>query len=397
MDNQREKFDLEEWNKIMGDNSDESTQNMDEFSEKVEDIDEIIREKTKKILTAAKNSDTVKILKEVAEDIMPKINEMKVWIGYLEQIKKEIEERNLENPNIEMMEDEIKKLEGWKGFEKDVKQLVGQIAIEVGKKGIEGVGKLGKNFIGSSIIGSMRIIKSIKNFATGSIYKMTDEKSISKIEDRRNNNKKYEIEDIEGEEYEDVYEEKYDSPINWYEKYEEDEEYEEYEEPKTKNIKENNLVKRIKGVKTLGNEISKKYKSSKEKLERFIIKARKKVDNTKAKATQIKTSAVKKANEVKKDVVEIANNTKNKVVTKANDAKDKYEQAKNRFEKRKNDTLINVLNVGEKFSKNLLGKIETTITTKQEKLQQKNEKLQKTYKETDMETKIENQHNTMEM
>lgn len=154
-------------------------------------------------LEKAEKTDSAKIFKETVTQIIPKINEIKEWIEYLDEIKNEINNRNLEITNIELIENETSEIEKWKNFEKDVKQLIADSAIEIGKESLKGAVKVGKNIIGEVVIRAIKLSKKHKEKR----LKAKDSKTAEKIQSKREQlkNDKYEI--IVDDEDEEIYSE----------------------------------------------------------------------------------------------------------------------------------------------------------------------------------------------
>lgn len=350
---------------------------------KLKDIKEKMQEGAKDTAERVKNSDSAKIVQSIVEEITPKINEIKELIGYLDTIKDEIDSRNLESPEMEMYEEEIKELEDWQSLGEEVKQLVGEIAIDIGKTSLKGAGKLGKNIIGGTIIGAIRLGKNIKDFATGHIFKVKDPDSINVIKIKREdikNKKDYEI-IVDDEEYEEENDNEYFGEEEYYDGeyyngeyyHEEDYDEEDYDDYNLEEIERDNFFKRtIKGIKALGQGIKKTYKSSKEnygKIKKQVTKTAKKVkDNVVNTAKNVK-------DDVKNNIETTVSEVKDTAKIVASETKDKYEVAKDKFNKRKNDALLDVLEASGKFAKKILEDIGNSIKSKTEKLEKANEKI----------------------
>lgn len=400
------KWDRQEWEENMGDLVD--FEQRDKYSDAIADIEETITKTIEKISTAVKNTDTVKLFERVANKIMPKITEIQKLMEDLEIIRQELKGRNLEDLEIYgLLESEIEDIEFWRNFEIDTKKQIGKAVIDIGKDAVKGVADLGLNMIGASVIGVGKIIRGIKRIGKGNIYKITDEKSAQKIEEKREviKTKKYEIIVEDEDDYKDKNEYEYDEV--------------ELEE-------RDGLAKRtIRGIKEFYQEKSAKFTWVKDKESRqaFINDKKSKaesyirstdtynnavvfkenvdsiIDATTTKVTKFKDDVVNGIKDIPNKVATSYGKTKTKVI----DAKDEivkkvettYEQAKDRFNKRKNDSLLGVLTVGGNFSKQLLKKIENSIDTKQQRLKAENEQIVQR-EETRKENKSK-QLDTMEM
>ena len=441
------KFHLEEFLEVMGDNSERDQR--DKYSETFEKINEDIHDIFEKITTKLKNLDSIKIAQRIINEIKPKLDEIKVLSGPAQEIVEECKNRNMEDPVIEALKKEIDDFEKLNNLdlEQAIKQLIGKKTIEIGKTAVKGMGELGLNMIGSSVLGVGKIIKGVKQLGEGSIkfkdkdskikqkrekyYIAFDEEKSEQSEPLKNNHKG---QDIRFDEYRDDidYTKEKDSEINnsefnkdmrmgshskkdyvedidsveykvedyGYELYDGYEE-EEYEEEDTEKTEKDNFIKRkITGIKDFGAEVGKKFKWVKDRgarqafknkqKEKFVNLRRnvaKKIRNTKAYknaetnyyvaravAEGVKEeveSIPEKVGEAWKQVKTEATEVKDDIVKEIKDitdkAKDAYEEAKDKHAKRRNDNLIKVLEVGEKFSKGLLTKIENGIKTREEK------------------------------
>lgn len=396
------KWDRKEWEENMGDIVD--LDQRDKYSDAIEDIVETMQETIQKISNAVKKTDTVKIFERIANQIMPKVTKIKTLMEDLETIKKELNDRNLENPEInELIESEIEDIELWKNFEIDVKKEIGKAVIGIGKDAVKGAADLGLNMIGATVIGVGKIIRGIKDIGTGNIYKIADETSIQKIQEKREENKRiknYEIITDDEEEIEQNVKNNHmgqDIPFEDNRYYIDDiQEYseEEYEEYEYEKIKKENFVKRtIKGVKGFGTEVGKKFKWIKDREARqtFINKQKEKIKNA-VKDTDTYRNAVRIGKEVQYNY----NVTKDKVKEEAKNIQEKatqrYEDTKKKFELNKTTVFKTVLENGAKFAKKLLNIIEPKLESQTEK----EDKLRKEVESKDKQINKNINKNTLE-
>lgn len=396
------KWDRKEWEENMGDIVD--LDQRDKYSDAIEDIVETMQETIQKISNAVKKTDTVKIFERIANQIMPKVTKIKTLMEDLETIKKELNDRNLENPEInELIESEIEDIELWKNFEIDVKKEIGKAVIGIGKDAVKGATDLGLNMIGATVIGVGKIIRGIKDIGTGNIYKIADETSIQKIQEKREENKRiknYEIITDDEEEIEQNVKNNHmgqDIPFEDNRYYIDDiQEYseEEYEEYEYEKIKKENFVKRtIKGVKGFGTEVGKKFKWIKDREARqtFINKQKEKIKNA-VKDTDTYRNAVRIGKEVQYNY----NVTKDKVKEEAKNIQEKatqrYEDTKKKFELNKTTVFKTVLENGAKFAKKLLNIIEPKLESQTEK----EDKLRKEVESKDKQINKNINKNTLE-
>ena len=396
------KWDRKEWEENMGDIVD--LDQRDKYSDAIEDIVETMQETIQKISNAVKKTDTVKIFERIANQIMPKVTKIKTLMEDLETIKKELNDRNLENPEInELIESEIEDIELWKNFEIDVKKEIGKAVIGIGKDAVKGATDLGLNMIGATVIGVGKIIRGIKDIGTGNIYKIADETSIQKIHEKREENKRiknYEIITDDEEEIEQNVKNNHmgqDIPFEDNRYYIDDiQEYseEEYEEYEYEKIKKENFVKRtIKGVKGFGTEVGKKFKWIKDREARqtFINKQKEKIKNA-VKDTDTYRNAVRIGKEVQYNY----NVTKDKVKEEAKNIQEKatqrYEDTKKKFELNKTTVFKTVLENGAKFAKKLLNIIEPKLESQTEK----EDKLRKEVESKDKQINKNINKNTLE-
>ena len=396
------KWDRKEWEENMGDIVD--LDQRDKYSDAIEDIVETMQETIQKISNAVKKTDTVKIFERIANQIMPKVTKIKTLMEDLETIKKELNDRNLENPEInELIESEIEDIELWKNFEIDVKKEIGKAVIGIGKDAVKGATDLGLNMIGATVIGVGKIIRGIKDIGTGNIYKIADETSIQKIQEKREENKRiknYEIITDDEEEIEQNVKNNHmgqDIPFEDNRYYIDDiQEYseEEYEEYEYEKIKKENFVKRtIKGVKGFGTEVGKKFKWIKDREARqtFINKQKEKIKNA-VKDTDTYRNAVRIGKEVQYNY----NVTKDKVKEEAKNIQEKatqrYEDTKKKFELNKTTVFKTVLENGAKFAKKILNIIEPKIESQTEK----EDKLRKEVESKDKQINKNINKNTLE-
>lgn len=374
-------FDPEEYLEVMGDDSERDQR--DKISDIIEDIKEYMVDVREKI----KNMDSVKIVLESWESIKKSIEEITLLGDFSEEILKEFDDRSLTHPVVDKLRSEMEEIKQLKGydFERTVKQLIGRKAVEIGKETIKGTVNLGYNMIGASIMGVRKTIKGIKKLGEGSIkFKNKDSKIKPKREkyyikdeevdldetSRKNKQKgdiafadyRYHVDDIE-EDFE-------------YLEQDDEEEYVELETEPEKAKKDNLFKRTIKGVKNFISGVGKKFVWIKDKESRQAFKNKQKeiIKNTKSyrKAVELGKDvkdginlASTRAKIVKNDIKSGAENaavyvksTAEEVVTHV---KTNYEQAKERYNKRKNDRLISALEKGSHFSENQLEAIKNFI------------------------------------
>lgn len=397
----------ENWNEVMENEDwvyeeDKYTATFEDLREKLDSTIENIRQMTfdkmkgrvedgaSKIAEKVKKTDTANIVKKIVEDIMPKIEDIQKLIEDLEVIQEEINSRNIENPEMEMMEKEIKELEGWKAYGQEIKQTIADIAIDIGKISLIGVGKIGKNIIGGTIIGAFKLGKNMKKFTSGKKFKIKDAESKSKIQEKRDNAKskrkkhirtvgktvQYDETDVEGifsqnfegdEEFENFaeYDDEELKKINEYEN------IEEYYNDNELNKDENFAQRTIRGIKEFCKEKSTKFTWIKDKESRkeFINKQKEKIE------TAIKSSdTYYNAGRIVADIKYNYKETKSKAIAGAKNihekAVDRYEETKKKFELNKTSALKMVLENGANFAKKMLSAIEPQLQSQTEKQEQ---------------------------
>lgn len=309
---ENKRWSREEWNEIMDDNSERDQR--DKYSETFEKIDENIHDMIEKVSTNLKKMDSIKILQKMVEEIKPKIDEIKILSGSAQTILEECKKRELDAPIIDSLKKEIDDFEKLNSLdlEQTIKQLIGKKTIEIGKIAFKGMGKLGLNMIGSSVLGVGKIIKGVKNLGEGTIkFKDKDSqikqkkekyyidfgeekeeqdeivKSSNSGQDIRFADYRYYADDIydyskdknseidNSEFYKDMRMSSHSKKdyVENVDKAENKDDYEEY----TKKTKKDNFVKRtIKGVKDFRDEVGKKFKWVKDREARQAFKNKQK-------------------------------------------------------------------------------------------------------------------------
>ncbi|MGN1299075.1 MAG: hypothetical protein ACI4UE_03735 [Candidatus Scatovivens sp.] len=109
-------------------------------------------------------------------------------------------------------------------------------------------------------------------------------------------------------------------------------------------------------------------------MNKAIDKSEKKKEKQERKE-EIKNNVKEKINDIKESIETSKEFTKATIQVGIENRKNKYQQAKNRFEKRKNDTIIGALRGGKKVAEVLLKRIEGAILSKQEKNSLRQEKV----------------------
>lgn len=365
------------------------------ISDKLSYVYEDIKAHVFDLVEKAKNMDSIKIVLELCEKIENQMDEVRVLYGFSEELLKELEERNLTDPVIDKLRSEmedIKKISGY-DFDRAVKQLAGRKVVEIGKETIKGTANLGYNMIGALVMkrAKAKRIKGIKKLEKES--KKFKEKG-SNINQRRK--KDYIPNEEEIEQYENITR---NCPKNgrahgnsrvYIDDFEENfeyidaDEYEEYVDLEAKFIEENNekvkkdnFVKRtIRGVKNFITKVGKKFVWIKDKESRQVFKNKQKEriksSNSYKQAVKlekdvidgIKLSVTRAGivkNDIKSGMENVAIYAKSTAQDAATKVKTNYEQARDRYNKRKNDKLILALKKGKNFSEEQLKAIDIFI------------------------------------
>lgn len=400
---------------------DDSYKNIVRFSEMVESLEELLNELKEKPIVRelkekanisnlkeqAKKTDTWKTLVETITSIKQSINEIVLLTDPMLQVGEEAKERGLNSPILDKLDNEIEEIQELQGYDFDraVKQVIGKKVVGIGKTTIKGAVTLGFNAIGTSVKGIRKIVDKVNDFRNRRANDIEEEQSFENEENFIEENEQFYGYEEKIEKVDDEYNDEYvnydstsqDIPFDLSQhtiktngeldlsKYnvKDNENILEEIEVEEKEKKENLAQKTIKGVKKFGTGVREKFKwvKDREKRQAFLNKQIKRITNSKP-----YKEVSKFGKSVKNEVKETIDNVETTVSDIVDDINNTYKQAVERYNKRKNDKLIDALKKGSDFSEEQIKAIKEFIKENGEKDDEVKQPQEQTRKVVDKNT-----------